>query len=54
MRDQWIVEVATDARNLNLQLVPVPVGDKDLVIRGSQEDLDALMRLIVQRSLPRR
>lgn len=50
----WITQVHADALRLNLNVVAEALGARDVIITGPQEDLDALMRLEVARSLPAR
>ena len=53
MQTAWIERAQADALRLNLHVVAEASGERDVVITGPQEDLDALMRLEVARTLPR-
>jgi hypothetical protein len=52
MQAAWIAEVEAHVEGSNLDLRAEPVGERDVVITGPQEDLDALMRSVIARSLP--
>jgi hypothetical protein len=52
MQAAWVARVEADASRLNLNAVAEASGTRDVTITGPQEDLDALMRIEVARTLP--
>lgn len=52
MQGAWIERLVIDAARLGLTVRVEASDERDVVITGGQEDLDALMRLEISRTLP--